>query len=182
MDEVLLNNEVETENLINYGEEGITPNYPIEDDTLVLSSSDTVELLTSSDDTQVLAPDAISVDSGNEISIPSETGSTESASVNIENSQHNIDDLYTLLQNGVTVNIQSEFETENTNQESEISLYDIYTMMQETKNLESEAFMYMNENMLRADNNSNTFGFIGVGLLSALLGGLVAIGFLKGLK
>lgn len=182
MDEVILNNEVETENLINYGEEGKTPNNPSEGDTFVLSPSDTVELLTSSDDTQVFAPDAISVDSGNEISTPSETGSTESASVNIENSQHNIDDLYTLLENGVTVNIQSESETENSNLESEISLNDIYTMMNETKTLESEAFLILNENMVKADNNSNIFGYVSVGLLSALLGGLVAIGFLKGLK
>lgn len=185
MDEVILDNEVQTENLINYGEEGKTPNNPIEGDTLILSPSETNELLTSSNDNQVIAPDAISIVPVEEISTPSETGTMESASDNIDNSEHNIDDLYTLLNSGeVSVKLQSESETEilQSEHESEFTISDILNKLDENILLESEAYQAINDNIVKSNNNNNIFGFIIVSILASILGGLVAIGFLKGLR
>lgn len=184
MDEVILDNEVQTENLINYREEDNTPNYPYEGDSLNMSPSETNELLTSSSDNQVVAPDAISIDTVDEISTPSETVSIESASDNIDNTIHNIDDLYTLLNSGVTVKIQSESETEilKSESESELTISDIISQLENNRICESECLQMINENIVKSAENEKTLSVMSITILCTILGGLVAIGFLKGLR
>lgn len=184
MDEIVFNNEVETELIIDKPDNGKeeTPIIdPVSEVPLITTSETTsTELYSSIDNTDnlTLAPDAIT-ENGSADNLQSTEPETEtSASGNI----HSIDEIYTLLSDGVTVKIQSESETESIESESEITLSQIYSKLEETRLLESESLLQINNNVVKANNNDNILGFISISLLSALLGGIVAIGFLKGLR
>lgn len=184
MEEIVFNNEVETELFIDKQDIGKeeTPNIdPVSEVPLITTSETTsTELSSSIDniDTLTLAPDAITEEGSADTLQSAEPETENNASGNI----HSIDEIYTLLSDGVTVKIQSESETESFESESEITLSQIYSILEETRILESEALLQINNNVVKASNNDNILGFISISLLSALLGGIVAIGFLKGLR
>lgn len=193
---------IETENsLINSEDANLSPNdlqdttsdaifvddivTDVQDDDvvdLVDATSLSVSTPSYSEDQAQLASDPVEKndeDSGNNIDVPKET------------TEHNIDDVYTLLSNGLSVNVQSESETESiqNQSESEISLSDLktsidnlYILESEFYQIESEQVQVINNNLVNASNNNSAHLLVCSSLLASVLGGLVAIGFLKGLR
>lgn len=202
MDEVI----VDTDNtLINSIESEviITPNLETEVPVVPSTEFTTDDLVTPSDtlpeENSALAPDAIF--SGSDTSIPLQVSEPEeniqtdqqvdninySSETTQETNLYNVDDLYTLLNSGdLTVKLQSESETDQlqseSESESELGISDIISKLEENRLFESEALQAINDNIVHANNNDNIIGFISISLLASLLGGIVAIGFLKGLK
>lgn len=193
MDEVI----IETETLINYEEMEVeTPDTFEIEDTSVNPSAE--EIVTTSDQVEeitALAPDAIFSDSVSVQSLP-ETGSEDLQTVeHVENttseqsteetSNYNFDDLYTLLESGsLTVKLQSESETEQiqSESESELNISDIISQLENNRICESESLQMINENLVKASENEKTLSVMSITILCTIIGGLVALGFLKGLR
>lgn len=121
----------------------------------------------------------------------------------VQDTLHNIDDIYTILDNGINVNIQKQTESDtilsaNTTSESETeitlsnikeSIDSLYILQSENQikesefqNIQSEQLQSINDNLITASNNNSSYMLVGVSLLASILGGMVAIGFLKGLR
>lgn len=195
--DVVIVESVETESLINNVEKEVYTLNNIEiDETTVIPSAE--EIMTTSDDveqTDTLAPDAIFSDPVSVQSLP-ETGSEDMQNVEqVENtyseqstgetSNYNIDDLYALLNSGsLTVKLQSESETEQiqSESESELSISDIISQLEKNRISESECLQVINENIVKSSENEKTLSIMSITILVSILGGMVAIGFLKGLR
>lgn len=93
-----------------------------------------------------------------------------------ETNLYTIDDIYKKLQSGVLV-----FQETEVQDETEASVTDIYNRIDNLYTLESEAFLSINNNIADSSANSSMYGDFLIALLSAILGGLVAIGIFKGL-
>lgn len=121
----------------------------------------------------------------------------------VQDTLHNIDDIYTILDSGINVNIQNQTESDtilsaNTSSESETeitlsnikeSIDSLYILQSENQikesefqNIQSEQLQSINDNLITASNNNSSYMLVGVSLLASILGGMVAIGFLKGLR
>lgn len=159
---------------ITSGDESVPP--LAESDGIVLSDVAVLSSPTETDDSSI-AEDSAS----EETNILSTSGIDQGADQSTdqageETNLYNIDDIYTKLQSGVLVYQETEVQDE-----TEASVTDLYNRIDDLYSLESEAFLSINNNIADSSANSSMYGDFLIALLSAILGGLVAIGIFKGL-